>query len=234
MNLIYEGKGKKVFTDPASPDCRIVEFKNDLTAFNAQKKGSFPDKGEVSCGISHLIFQFLESKGVQTHWIEKINATQVRVQALKMFPLEVVVRNRLAGSLAKKMGREEGEILKQPCVEFYYKSDSLGDPFLSSEQVLALGLLDSATVSQIQGAALKINSLLKQYFQRAHLDLVDFKIEFGENAHKEILLGDDISPDSCRLWDEKTQERVDKDRFRKDLGGVDKAYREVLKRLESL
>ncbi|MFN7454447.1 MAG: phosphoribosylaminoimidazolesuccinocarboxamide synthase [Pseudobdellovibrionaceae bacterium] len=234
MTLIYEGKGKKVFAQDQAPLELIVEFKNDLTAFNAQKRGSFEDKGAVSCRISSLIFEFLESQGVKTHLLGQVNPTQVRVQSLKMIPLEVVIRNRVAGSLAQKMGRTEGEKLLEPCVEFYFKDDKLGDPFLSVEQVLALGISDLETVRALQERAQKINHLLVQYFSKAQLDLVDFKIEFGRNHQGEILLGDDISPDSCRLWDMKTQEKFDKDRFRRDLGNVGEAYREVLQRLESL
>ena len=230
-NLLYEGKAKKVY-EGEIPGQVIVEYKDSLTAFNAQKKGSFAEKGRINCEITTLIFKVLEDAGVATHWIKNLSSNEMLVSQVKIIPLEVVVRNRVAGSLAQKLKIEEGKTLKHPVVEFYYKDDALGDPFLSKEQILALEMENSSTLEHLQTKALEINKILKNLFAKINLDLVDFKIEFGRNRENEILLADEITPDCCRLWDMKTQEKMDKDRFRRDLGKVSEAYHEVLSRLQ--
>lgn len=230
-NLLYEGKAKKVFST-TNPDEVIVEYKNSLTAFNAQKKGEFAGKGALNRDITSFLFQALAKKGIPTHWIEDMQEHRMRVQKLKIIPLEVVVRNILAGSLAKKLGRDEGEVLSRPLVEFYFKDDALGDPFLSEDQAMVLKIADEKTLQELKKKALEINQALTPIFAKAGLKLVDFKLEFGTNPQGKIMLGDEISPDTCRLWDEKSLEKFDKDRFRRDLGGVEQAYKDVLKRLK--
>ncbi len=230
-DLIYEGKAKKIFaTDQDS--LLLMEYKDSLTAFNALKKGNFAGKGELNCKISTLIFAELNKKQVKHHWLQTIDGNQMLVQKTKIIPLEVVVRNIMAGSLAKKLGRTEGEVLKKPIVEFYYKDDALNDPFVSDEQIVALGWADQATLEHLKLEALKINEVLLTTFIKIGLKLVDFKTEFGRNDKNEIILSDEISPDCMRLWDVKTNKRMDKDRFRQDLGEVEESYQEVLRRLE--
>jgi len=231
MKLIYEGKAKKLFLDEKDPDTLIIYYKDDLTAFNAQKKGQFENKGSINCRFTQLFFKYLESQGLRTHLKEALSDRELRVEKLTIIPLEVVVRNRLAGSLAKKFNRPEGEILQQSLVEFYYKDDALGDPFVSEDQIIALSLTDFHHFSELKHQALLINQALIKLFDQCQLDLVDFKIEFGLNSRGEVVLGDEITPDSCRLWDQVSKEKMDKDRFRRDLGGVKEAYEEVLNRV---
>ncbi|MFP5520499.1 MAG: phosphoribosylaminoimidazolesuccinocarboxamide synthase [Bdellovibrionia bacterium] len=230
---VYEGKAKLVKPGPEH-DTVIIEFKNDLTAFNAQKKGSFGNKGKINARISELIFYYLKDNGVPSHFLKRESENSWLCQKLEIIPFEVVVRNKVAGSLAKKLGLPEGGVLKFPLVEFYLKNDSLGDPFISEDQMLSLSLIDQQTLLELKKQGELINDLLKKLFLKAQLTLVDFKIEFGKNKHQQVLLADEISPDSCRLWDVKTQQKLDKDRFRQDLGGIADAYEEVLKRLESV
>lgn len=233
MKMIYEGKAKKVFQG-AKPEEVVVEYKNSLTAFNAQKKGEFEGKGLINREITSLLFRELQKSGIKTHWLKDLEDHQMLVKKLSIIPLEVVVRNTLAGSLAKKLGRDEGLPLSQPLVEFYLKDDALGDPFMSSEQIVVLGIADQKTLDELKASALIINQALLPIMEKAGLKLVDFKLEFGRDSKGEILLGDEISPDTCRLWDLKSSEKMDKDRFRRDLGGVDSAYKEVLKRLQGV
>lgn len=232
--LLYEGKAKKIYSIPGKSHEVWVEYKNSLTAFNALKKGEFEGKGQINCEITSLIFQYLKRHGVQTHWKENVSAQEMIVEKVNIIPLEVVVRNILAGSTAKKLGIEEGKRLQKPLVEFYYKDDALGDPFLSDDQILMMEISNEQDLKELKAKALQINSLLKDLFRAAGIELVDFKIEFGKDLKGQILLADEISPDCCRLWDLKTQEKLDKDRFRRDLGQVKESYEEVLKRLKEV
>lgn len=229
--LLYEGKAKKIFDIPGEPQNVLMEFKDSLTAFNAQKMGSFESKGVVNRDIAAWIFKFLETKGVKSHFIEIIGERSMKTRRVEIVPLEVVIRNTLAGSTAKKMGKEEGELLKKPLVEFYFKKDELNDPFVSDDQILAFSIADEKTIAELKRQALLINSALLELFESIGIKLVDFKVEFGKTTSGEIMLADEITPDCCRLWDLKTGEKMDKDRFRRDLGNIDQYYHEVLQRL---
>ena len=232
--LIYEGKAKRVYEVVHEPGFAWLEYKDSLTAFNALKKGEFSGKGKVNRAIASLVFRYLQYRGLASHWLADQGDSAMVVMRLKMLPLEVVVRNVVAGSLAKKFGVEEGKILKNPLVELYYKNDALQDPFISDDQALESGLVDSKErLEHVKHQARTINVYLKDFFESAQLNLVDFKMEFGLNFSGDVLLADEITPDSCRLWDHLTGEKMDKDRFRRDLGKVDEAYFEVLKRLEN-
>jgi phosphoribosylaminoimidazole-succinocarboxamide synthase len=232
--LLYEGKAKKIYSIPGEPNKVRVEYKNSLTAFNALKKGEFEQKGEINREITSLIFQYLKNHGVASHWVSDLGPVEMIVQKVNIIPLEVVVRNILAGSTAKKLGIEEGKKLQKPLVEFYYKNDALADPFLSDDQALMLEVATEQELKELKAKALTINELMRDLFRRAGIELVDFKIEFGKDLKNEILLADEISPDCCRLWDLKTQEKLDKDRFRRDLGQIKESYQEVLKRLKEV
>jgi phosphoribosylaminoimidazole-succinocarboxamide synthase len=229
--LLYEGKAKKIFSLDR-PDWVRVEYKDSLTAFNALKKGSFDEKGKINRDIASLIFRFLEKQGVASHWIRDEGEISMIVKKVSIIPLEVVVRNVLAGSTAKKLGIEEGKTLKQPLVEFYFKNDELADPFLSDDQTLMLEIVSEKELNELKQMALAINSHLKKLFLKMNIDLVDFKIEFGREASGAIILADEITPDCCRLWDRNTGEKLDKDRFRRDLGQVRESYLDVLNRLQ--
>lgn len=233
MTLLYEGKAKKIYKGQEPHELR-VEFKNDLTAFNALKKGSFEGKGALNRDIASTLFRYLSSKGILNHWIRDQGINEMIVQPVKIIPLEVVVRNILAGSTAKKLGIEEGKVLKNPLVEFYYKNDALADPFLSDDQVLMMEIVTAGEITQLKNQALKVNQALMEVFKKMGIKLVDFKIEFGKSEKGQILLADEITPDCCRLWDEKTNEKLDKDRFRRDLGNLKESYEEVLKRLKGV
>ncbi|MBI2882092.1 MAG: phosphoribosylaminoimidazolesuccinocarboxamide synthase [Candidatus Tectomicrobia bacterium] len=228
---IYEGKAKILYATD-DPDRLIQYFKDDATAFNAAKRGTIAHKGVMNNTISTLLFLYLESRGVKTHFVEKLGDREMLVRRLQMVPLEMVARNIVAGSLAKRMGLEEGGNLSRPVVEWYYKRDELGDPFLNEDHVLAFELCDEKTFRAMRETTLRINELLREFFLAQDILLVDFKVEFGRSRDGELLLGDEITPDGCRLWDRKTREKLDKDRFRRDLGGVEEAYREVLSRVE--
>lgn len=231
--LLYEGKAKKMFAVAGRDDVVWVEYKDSLTAFNAQKKGSFGGKGAINAQITSLLYRKLKSFGVNTHFIEDIGPHEMICSKVTIVPLEVVTRNKLAGSTAKKLGKEEGTPLKAPLVEFYYKDDALGDPFLSDDQALMLNAVGSrAELDELRAAALKINKILQEIFHSAGLELIDFKLEFGRDGRGTLMLADEISPDTCRLWDRKTGEKFDKDRFRRDLGRVEESYQEVLQRLK--
>jgi len=231
--LIYEGKAKKIYS---TTDERVVvmEFKNSLTAFNALKKGEFDGKGQVNCEISTLFFQALKQHNISSHWIETVDGNKMRVFKTQIIPLEVVVRNRIAGSLAKKFKWTEGQVLEKPLVEYYYKNDELQDPFVSREQAIAFKWATEDELQQIEKLTLRINDVLIKILQQAQISLVDFKIEFGKLPSGEIVLSDEISPDSMRLWDVNTQEKLDKDRFRLDLGDVKTGYTEILNRLRKV
>ncbi|MBF7081928.1 phosphoribosylaminoimidazolesuccinocarboxamide synthase [Desulfallas sp. Bu1-1] len=227
--LVYEGKAKKVFRT-GNPDYYWVEYKDDATAFNGLKKGTIANKGELNNRISAYFFRMLAENGIDSHFVEEKSDREMVVKALQIIPVEVVVRNIAAGSLAKRLGLEEGTILPHTVVEYYYKSDELGDPMINDDHIRALSLATPEQMARIREIALKVNDVLRSHLAERELDLIDFKLEFG--LHKgELLLGDEISPDTCRFWDKNTREKLDKDRFRRDLGNVEEAYREVYRRL---
>lgn len=229
LEQLYEGKAKKVFlTD--DPDVVLVSYKDDATAFNGIKKGQIKDKGIVNNICSNHLFKLLESKGVPTHYVEQINERETYVKKVQIVPLEVIVRNIAAGSMSKRLGIPEGTVLKKPVVEFSYKDDALGDPLINDDHALALGAATEEELATIKALALKVNDILKEYFAEIGVTLVDFKLEFGRYKGG-IVLADEISPDTCRFWDSKTGEKLDKDRFRRDLDDVDKGYREIKKRM---
>lgn len=227
--MLYEGKAKKVYTTE-SPDVLIVSYKDDATAFNGLKKGTIAGKGAINNRMTNFIFKKLEQKGVPTHFIEELNDRETAVKKVEIVPLEVIIRNFSAGSFAKKMGMKEGVKFSCPTLEFSYKDDELGDPFINSYYALALELATQEEIDKITEYAFKVNEVLQEYFDGLNIDLIDFKIEFGR-YHGDVILADEISPDTCRLWDKNTHEKLDKDRFRRDLGGVRDAYEEVFKRL---
>ncbi|MBS6398210.1 MAG: phosphoribosylaminoimidazolesuccinocarboxamide synthase [Clostridiales bacterium] len=226
---LYEGKAKKVYATE-DPELVIVSYKDDATAFNGLKKGTVTGKGMINNRMSNYLFRKLEEKGVPTHFEKELNDRETLVKKVEIVPLEVIVRNRAAGSFAKRMGVEEGLELLCPTLEFSYKNDELGDPFINSYYALALGLADRAEIDRITEMAFRVNEELKAFFEEAGIQLIDFKLEFGR-FRGEIVLADEISPDTCRLWDLKTYEKLDKDRFRRDMGGVEEAYREVYARI---
>lgn len=235
--LIYEGKAKKLFqvldANGAVQPARVwIEYKNSLTAFNALKKGEFSGKGAINLRISKVLFSALEAAGLRTHWREIINDSEMIAEQVQIIPLEVVVRNILAGSTAKKMGRPEGETLPRPLVEFYFKNDELADPFMSDDQIIVFNIASETQIRDLKAKALQVNEVLIKLFKNARIQLVDFKIEFGTNSRGELILADEISPDCMRLWDLESGEKLDKDRFRRDLGNVKESYEEVLRRIE--
>lgn len=227
---LYEGKAKKVFATD-DPEKVIVSYKDDATAFNGEKKGSIAGKGVINNKMTNHLMQRLEKAGVPTHYVEQLSDTDTVVKKVSIVPLEVIVRNISAGSFAKRYGVEEGIVFDAPTVEFSYKNDDLGDPLLNDTHALALKLATQGEIDQIKDYALRVNQLLKGFMKEIGIDLVDFKLEFGRLSDGTIVLADEISPDTCRLWDEKTHEKLDKDRFRRDLGGVEEAYQEVMRRL---
>lgn len=234
MEKLYEGKAKILYqTD--DPDILLTYYKDDATAFNAQKRGQIAGKGEINCTISTALFQWLESLGIPTHYIDRPSSREMRVKAIKIIPLEVVVRNIAAGSLCKQTGLKEGKVLPFPLVEFYLKDDALGDPLLTPDRIKVIDIASEEQVNQLRDLALKINQYLQEFFDKCQIILVDFKLEFGVDKTGKIYLGDEISPDTCRLWDktqEDTQARIlDKDRFRRDLGDVETAYQQVQARV---
>lgn len=229
--LLYEGKGKKLYKTDDSEKL-IAEFKDDLTAFNAQKKGNEEGKGALNNKISTELFRLLEEAGIKTHLIETIDEKNQLIKKCEIIPIEVVVRNTATGSLTKRLGIKDGEVLPFSLVEFYYKDDDLGDPLINDEHCLLLGLVKSISdLEELKRMGREINDVLKRFFGECGLNLIDFKVEFGIDKDGNILLADEISPDSCRLWDAKTNAKMDKDRFRQGLGDVKSAYTEVLKRI---
>ena len=229
--MFYEGKAKKLYTT-SDPDLVIQYFKDDATAFNAKKRGTIEDKGVMNNRMSELFFTLLERAGVRTHFVRRLDDREMLCKRLDIVPVETVVRNIVAGSMAKRLGREEGESLKQPVVEYYYKSDPLDDPLIYPEHAIEFGWATASEIEQIKSLALKVNEVLKRFLDERGVLLVDFKLEFGRHRG-EILLGDEICPDTCRFWDKQTRQKLDKDRFRRDLGGVEEAYHEMLRRVES-
>ncbi|MEW6271839.1 MAG: phosphoribosylaminoimidazolesuccinocarboxamide synthase [Thermodesulfobacteriota bacterium] len=228
--LLYEGKAKQVWSTE-DPQLVIQYFKDDATAFNAQKRGTIASKGIVNNAISERLFRLLEEKGVKTHFVERLSEREMLVRRLRIFPVEVVVRNVAAGSLAQRLGLEEGSALPSPIVELYYKNDALGDPMINEWHVTVLGMATKEQLDTVVETSLRVNAVLQPFLASRDLTLVDFKLEFGTAADGTILLGDEICPDTCRLWDTATRERLDKDRFRRDLGRVEEAYQEVYRRV---
>jgi len=226
---IYEGKAKKIFATD-KPDHLVHYFKDDATAFNAQKRGTIVGKGIVNNKVSERLFRALEAGGIPTHFIQRLSDREMLTKKVAIVPIEVVVRNVVAGSLAKRLGLKDGEAIEPPIVEFYYKNDALGDPLITDEHVRLLKLATPGTVREVKDLAIKVNALLLPFFRERRMKLVDFKLEFGIH-HNALILADEISPDTCRFWDMGSGESMDKDRFRKDLGKVEEAYQEVLKRV---
>lgn len=230
VKLMYEGKAKKVYSTE-NDNYYIVSYKDDATAFNGLKKGTIAGKGVINNRMSNFLMKMLEKNGVPTHFVEEINERDTVVKKVSIVPLEVIIRNISAGSFSKKYGVEEGIVFDEPTIEFSYKNDELGDPLLNSYHALALKLATKEEIETIKSMAFKIDALLIEYFKKLNIDLVDFKLEFGRLADGTIVLADEISPDTCRLWDSTTHEKLDKDRFRRDMGGVEDAYNEVMRRL---
>jgi len=231
LKQLYEGKAKKIY-ETDDKDLYIQEFKDDATAFDATKRGTIVGKGVVNNKISAKLFDLLEKSGVKTHFVKLLNDREMLVKRLEIVPVEVTIRNIVAGGMAKMLGLEEGIVLKEPVLEYHYKNDALHDPLFNEYHIRALGIARDEEMKKISDYSFKINETLKKFFATKNLELVDFKLEFGR--HKgEILLGDEISPDTCRLWDKTTQKKMDKDRFRRDLGDVEETYQEVLRRVES-
>ena len=227
---LYEGKAKKVFkTD--DENLYIVSYKDDATAFNGEKKGTIVGNGSINNRMTNMLMQVLEKKGVPTHFVEELNDRETVVKKVSIVPLEVIIRNISAGSFAKRCGVEEGLVFDEPTIEFSYKNDELGDPLMNAYHAIALKLATREEIETIKKMAFTVNDTLKEYFLHLNIKLVDFKIEFGRLADGTIVLADEISPDTCRLWDKDTNEKLDKDRFRRDLGGTEEAYQEVMRRL---
>ena len=230
LEQIYEGKAKKVYkTD--DPELYIVDYKDDATAFNGLKKGTIAGKGIINNQMSNRLMQMIDRKGVPTHFVKELSERETLVKKVSIVPLEVIVRNIAAGSFSKRYGVDEGMVFEEPVIEFSYKNDALGDPLLNTDHALALKVATRAEIDTIKSYALKVNSSLKAFWAECGVTLVDFKLEFGKTTDGSIILADEISPDTCRLWDSATGEKLDKDRFRRDLGGVEEAYAEIMKRL---
>ena len=230
LEQIYEGKAKKVFATD-DPDVVIVDYNDDATAFNGIKKGSIAGKGVINNRMSNHMMRKLEAEGIPTHLIEELSERETAVKKVSIVPLEVIVRNISAGSFAKRFGVEEGIVFDDPTIEFSYKNDDLGDPLMNAYHAVALKVATWEEIDLIKNYAFRINTLLKGFLKSVGIDLVDFKLEFGKTSDGKIVLADEISPDTCRLWDEVTHEKLDKDRFRRDMGGVEDAYQEVMRRL---
>lgn len=230
LEQLYEGKAKKVFSTD-NPDFCIVSYKDDATAFNGEKKGSILGKGVINNRVTNYLMQMLEKEGVPTHFHEEISDSDTIVKKVSIVPLEVIVRNISAGSFSKKYGVEEGIVFEEPTIEFSYKNDDLGDPLINAYHAIALKLATKEEIETIKNMAFKVNEVLKAYFLTRNIKLVDFKLEFGKLSDGTIVLADEISPDTCRFWDKDTNEKLDKDRFRRDLGNVEDAYKEILRRV---
>jgi len=229
--MLYEGKAKKVY-ETDNPDFFIQEFKDDATAFDATKRGTIRNKGIINNRISTILFELLESKGIETHFIKQLDERQMLIKRVEIIPLEVTMRNIVAGGMSKRLGIEEGLILDETVLEYHYKDDALHDPLINDYHAKALKLANEEELDFIKKRSFEINNILKSFFDHKNLNLVDFKLEFGRHKGK-IFLADEISPDTCRFWDKETRKKLDKDRFRRDLGGVESAYQEVLSRLTS-
>ena len=228
--MLYEGKAKKVFATE-DPELLIVSYKDDATAFNGKKKGTITGKGAINNRVTNFMMQRLEEQGVPTHFVEELNDRETVVKKVEIVPLEVIIRNISAGSFAKRYGVEEGIVFENPTIEFSYKNDDLDDPLINEYHIQALKLASPEEVDTIKKMAFKVNEVMKEFFAQRNVDLVDFKLEFGKTSDGTIVLADEISPDTCRFWDSETHEKLDKDRFRRDLGNVEDAYDEMLKRI---
>jgi len=230
LDQVYEGKAKKVFATD-DPDLFIVDYKDDATAFNGEKKGTIVGKGVINNRVTNHLMKLLASKGIPTHLVEELSERETLVKKVKIVPIEVIVRNIAAGSLSKRLGLAEGTKLASTVLEYCYKDDALGDPMINDYHIAALNLATPAELEKISAYSFKVNKILSEYLKDLGIELIDFKLEFGRTKDGTIVLADEISPDTCRFWDSKTGEKLDKDRFRRDLGGVEDAYREILKRL---
>ena len=228
--LLYEGKAKKVFATD-DPNVVLVSYKDDATAFNGLKKGTISGKGAINNRVTNYMMELLEKEGVKTHLVKELSDRETLVKKVTIVPLEVIIRNISAGSFAKRYGVEEGIVFAEPTIEFSYKNDDLGDPLINDYHALALGLATKEEIETIKSMAFKVNDVMKAFFKNLKVDLVDFKLEFGKTADGEIVLADEISPDTCRFWDSETHEKLDKDRFRRDMGNVEDAYKEMMKRI---
>ena len=228
--MLYEGKAKQVFATE-NPDIVMVHYKDDATAFNGLKKGTITGKGVINNRVTNFMMKKLEAAGIPTHFVEELNDRDTLVKKVSIVPLEVIIRNISAGSFAKRFGVEEGIVFENPTIEYSYKNDDLGDPMINTAQALALKLATPEEIETIRTMAYQVNDIMKAFFQEVGVDLVDFKLEFGRLSDGTIVLADEISPDTCRFWDSKTHEKLDKDRFRRDLGGVEDAYEEMRRRI---
>ena len=233
LEQLYEGKAKKVYkTD--EENFYIVDYKDDATAFDGKKKGTITGKGAINNKITNMLMQMLETKGIPTHFVRELSERETVVKKVKILPLEVLVRNTVAGSLAKRLGLPEGTKLKQTVLEYCYKNDELGDPMINEYHILAMDFASPEQLRQVADYSLRINEILKEYFKKLNIDLIDFKLEFGVTPDGTLILADEIPPDTCRFWDSTTGEKLDKDRFRRDLGNVEEAYQEMMSRLQSV
>lgn len=227
--MLYEGKAKKIFATPR-PDQVVQFFKDDATAFNAQKRGTIVEKGVINNKVSERLFQLLEQEGIPTHFIERLSDREMLTKKVTIVPVEVVVRNIVAGSLSKRLGLNEGDAIEPAIVEFYYKNDALGDPLVNDDHLRLMNVATPAVLRELRELGHSVNTVLKPFFAERKMQLVDFKLEFGV-FHNKLILADEISPDTCRFWDMTTGESMDKDRFRKDMGRIEEAYQEVLRRV---
>lgn len=230
LEQLYEGKAKKVFATD-DPGVVLVEYKDDATAFNGLKKGTIQGKGVINNRVTNFLMKMLEKNGIPTHYIEEISDRETLVKKVTIVPLEVIVRNIAAGSLSKRLGLPEGTKLKKTVLEYCYKNDDLGDPMVNEYHIAAMGWVSDEDLKKIAEYSFKINHLLSAYLKDLNIELIDFKLEFGKTQDGQLVLADEISPDTCRFWDSTTHEKLDKDRFRRDLGGVEDAYQEIMKRL---
>lgn len=230
LEQLYEGKAKKVYRTDVE-NVYIVDYKDDATAFNGEKKGTIVGKGVINNRVTNFLMKMLEKEGIPTHLVEQLSDRETAVKAVTIVPLEVIVRNVAAGSLSKRLGLPEGTPMRKTVLEFSYKNDELGDPMINDYHIFAMDLCSEDELNTIKNYALRINDILVEYFKKLNIDLIDFKLEFGRTADGEIVLADEISPDTCRFWDSTTHEKLDKDRFRRDLGNVEGAYKEILHRL---
>ena len=228
--MLYEGKAKQVFATE-NPDIVMVHYKDDATAFNGLKKGTITGKGVINNRVTNFMMKKLEAAGIPTHFVEELNDRDTLVKKVSIVPLEVIIRNISAGSFAKRFGVEEGIVFENPTIEYSYKNDDLGDPMVNDYHILAMGLATREELDQIAEMSFAINKMMVEFFKSVNVDLIDFKIEFGKTSDGKIILADEISPDTCRFWDSDTHEKLDKDRFRRDMGGVEEAYEEMMRRL---
>ncbi|MBS5736832.1 MAG: phosphoribosylaminoimidazolesuccinocarboxamide synthase [Clostridiales bacterium] len=228
--MLYEGKAKKVYATD-DPEILLVDYKDDATAFNGQKKGTIAGKGAINNRVTNFMMRLLEKEGVPTHFVKEISDRETLVKKVSIIPLEVIIRNISAGSFAKHYGVEEGIVFPEPTIEFSYKNDELGDPLINEYHAFALGLASKEEIAEIKRLAFKVNDVMKAYFKSLNVDLVVFNLEFGMLSDGSVVLADEISPDTCRFWDSETHEKLDKDRFRRDLGNVEDAYEEMMKRI---